>query len=193
MLLRRALPAAAAATLAALLAPPPPRLDPPPNHTPRAAAGRSLDHHLLHAGFKGPRRLERYDLFLSPDDPPQLVAEALLGSQACGHPRFVHGGAIAALFDDAMGMLFLSLGKGTGFTANLSVDYRAPLPHGTPLRLSASVARTEVSQRSGALKVYLVARLEGSPAREGDAVKLYAEASALFVVKPPSLGMLLGR
>ena len=190
---QRALPLLAAAALGASLC-----------DAPTAAAsqaqplahplGRSLDHHVLHGALKGPRRLERYSLALTAETPPRLIAEARFGDQACGHPRFLHGGAIALLFDDAMGALFLSLGKGTGFTANLSVDYRAPVPHGTELRVTAAVARTEVSQRSGALKVYLTARLEGAAAaRAGGEPQLYAEATALFVVKPPSVGMLLGR
>jgi hypothetical protein len=92
----------------------------------------------------------------------------------------------AALLDDAMGMLFLSLGKGTGFTANLSVDYRSPIPHGTELHVAAFLDRTEVSQKSGATKVYLRAEVRGAASN-----KLFAEGRALFVVKPPQLGMLL--
>lgn len=158
-----------------------------PTFTQLLPGNRSLEHHLLHGGLKGAGRLERYDLSLSDESPPTLEGLARLGDRACGHPLFLHGGVIAALLDDCMGMLFLSLGKGTGFTANLSVDYRAPIPHGTELRVTAALERTEVSQKSGATKVFLKAEVRGA-----DTQKLYAEGRALFVVKAPTLGMLSG-
>ena len=187
---RRILLAAAAAGGSALHAVA--RLDPsppsaPPTYTPLTAPhNHSLEHHLLHGALKGAGRVERYELSLSDESPPRLLAAARLGDRSCGHPLFLHGGAIAALLDDCMGMLFLSLGKGTGFTANLSVDYRNPIPHGTELHVTAALERTEVSQKSGATKVFLRAEVRGAASN-----KLYAEGRALFVVKPPQLGMLL--
>lgn len=163
-------------------------LDPvSPTYTPLAAPhNHSLDHHLLHGGLRGAGRLERYELSLSDESPPRLLAAARLGDKSCGHPLFLHGGVIAALLDDSMGMLFLSLGKGTGFTANLSVDYRSPIPHGTELHVTAFLERTEVSQKSGSTKVFLRAEVRGAATG-----KLFAEGRALFVVKPPQPGMLL--
>ena len=84
----------------------------------------------------------------------------------------------AALLDDAMGTLFLSSGHGTGFTANLSVNYRRPIPHGTRLRVECAVDRVELSARSGAKKVFLTSRIVGAGGGG-----LYAEATAIFVVK----------
>ena len=186
---RRAFLAAAAAGGSALHAVA--RLDPSPPSAPTytpltAPPNHSLEHHLLHGALKGAGRVERYELSLSDETPPRLLAAARLGDKSCGHPLFLHGGVIAALLDDCMGMLFLSLGKGTGFTANLSVDYRNPIPHGTELHVTAALERTEVSQKSGATKVYLRAEVRGASSK-----KLYAEGRALFVVKPPQLGMLL--
>ena len=186
---RRLLFAAAAAGGSALHAVA--RLDPSPPLAPTykpltAPHNHSLEHHLLHGALKGAGRVERYELSLSDESPPRLLAAARLGDKCCGHPLFLHGGVIAALLDDCMGMLFLSLGKGTGFTANLSVDYRNPIPHGTELHVTAALERTEVSQKSGATKVFLRAEVRGAASK-----KLYAEGRALFVVKPPQLGMLL--
>ena len=51
--------------------------------------------------------------------------DARLGTRAvCGHPTIIHGGALAAIFDDSFGALFFASRIGNGFTANLSVDYR---------------------------------------------------------------------
>jgi len=147
--------------------------------TPLDLSRFALSHHLLHDALAGAEKLERYELALRGDG-QALTADVRLGRRACGHPRVVHGGALASVFDDAMGTLFLSAGHGGGFTASLTVDYRAPVPAGTDLRLTAAVDRAETSARSGARKVYVTARLEAAP---GAPPRLYAEARALFVVK----------
>ncbi len=149
-------------------------------------ARSSMAHHLLHGALAGADMLERYELSLS-SDRQRLRGEVCLGKRACGHPAFLHGGAIASVLDDCMGVLFLSSGNGTGFTANLNVNYRRPIPAGTPLLVDCAVLRVEVG-KSGARKVHLSARLLGGggglaldplPA----APTVYAEATALFVVK----------
>jgi uncharacterized protein (TIGR00369 family) len=105
----------------------------------------------------------------------------------CGHPRVLHGGAIAALLDDVMGILFLSRGT-TGFTANLSVDYRRPIAAGTELHVSCSVDRVETA-RSGASKTYVKAVVSGA-AGDPSAAVVFTEATALFISKPVSQSML---
>ncbi|KAJ3204679.1 hypothetical protein HDU67_009358, partial [Dinochytrium kinnereticum] len=59
-----------------------------------------------------------------------LVKVVRLGDKICGHSGLVHGGMIAALFDDFMGSVFFTNAQGayTGFTANLTIDYRYPVP-----------------------------------------------------------------
>ena len=152
---------------------------PASDFTPIDLSRYALSHHLLHEALAGAEKLEKYELSLSADR-QVLRAAVRLGSKACGHPRFIHGGAIASVFDDAMGTLFLSAGKGTGFTANLTVDYRAPIPAGAELRVTCAVERSEVSARSGARKVWLTSRME---AADGSPPRLYAQARALFIVK----------
>jgi acyl-coenzyme A thioesterase PaaI-like protein len=100
-----------------------------------------------------------------------------MGHSVCGHPEIIHGGALAAVFDDAFGALFVASRVGNGFTANLSVDYRRPVPAGTDLTLEASIDRVDVS-RSGAKKVFFKGVL-----RSRDSDTVYSEATALFVVK----------
>jgi len=65
----------------------------------------NMDHHLLHSALSGEDKLEKYDLYLD-SQKQNLRAVARLGDKACGHPRIVHGGAIASLLDDAFGSLF---------------------------------------------------------------------------------------
>jgi acyl-coenzyme A thioesterase PaaI-like protein len=152
---------------------------PESDFTPIDLSRYALSHHLLHEALAGAEKLEKYELSLSADR-QVLRAAVRLGSKACGHPRYIHGGAIASVFDDAMGTLFLSAGQGSGFTANLTVDYRAPIPAGAELRVTCAVERSEVSARSGARKVWLTSRME---AAEGAPPRLYAQARALFIVK----------
>lgn len=96
---------------------------------------------------------------------------------ACGHPHIVHGGAISSLLDDSLGTLFIANGC-TGFTANLNVNFRKPLPAGTTVYVEGAIARVETS-KSGSKKVTLVGRVvdAASPA------VVYTEATALFISK----------
>lgn len=111
-----------------------------------------MDHHLLHSALSGDDKLEKYELYL--DTPKRnLRAIARLGDRACGHPRIVHGGAIASLLDDAFGCLFFAARVGNGFTAKLEVNYRRPLPAGTEVHILTHIDRVEgrkVRRRGGA-------------------------------------------
>ncbi|KAI8835880.1 HotDog domain-containing protein [Chytridium lagenaria] len=81
------------------------------------------------ATLYGPGRIEyAFGMFSRPEK--TLIKVTKLGDSICGHSGLVHGGMIAALFDDFMGALFFTNAQGeySGFTANLSVDYRYPVP-----------------------------------------------------------------
>lgn len=67
---------------------------------------------------------------------------ATLGWRYEGPPGCVHGGFVAALFDEFLGMAQL-LGNQPGMTGTLTVKYRRPTPLETPLALSAWLDRTE--------------------------------------------------
>ncbi|HET8929992.1 MAG TPA: PaaI family thioesterase [Acidimicrobiales bacterium] len=59
-------------------------------------------------------------------------------SESYNGPPFdhAHGGVIALLYDDLVGMATM-LGAGGGMTANLSIDYRRPTPLFKPLEIVA--------------------------------------------------------
>lgn len=149
-------------------------------------SSHDLDHHLLHAGLKGEGGVEHYSYEMSADG-LSLRSHARLGAAACGHRAFVHGGALAALLDDSMGALFIGR-YGPGVTANLTINYRRPVPHGTELRIVCTVVKVERSSK-GAQKVTLAARIEDAHAGTGGSAP-YTEATALFIAKP-ALSMLL--
>src|SRR5438270_4830358 len=59
-----------------------------------------------------------------------------------GPPGCVHGGYVAALFDEILGMAN-SMGGKPGMTGTLTVRYRSPTPLRTELRLVARLDRNE--------------------------------------------------
>ncbi|XP_041335611.1 acyl-coenzyme A thioesterase THEM4-like [Pyrgilauda ruficollis] len=66
-----------------------------------------------------------------------------LGPFLEGHPGLAHGGAIATLIDTSLGTLALAV-AGRVVTANLNIDYVAPVLVGTSLLLGV----TEVTQET---------------------------------------------
>ena len=65
-----------------------------------------------------------------------VVGHATLSSVYEGPPRGVHGGIVAALFDEILGSA-QGLAPPPGVTAKLEVDYHHLTPVGEPLRLEA--------------------------------------------------------
>jgi uncharacterized protein (TIGR00369 family) len=150
-----------------------------------------LDHHLIHSGLRGETKIANYTVYLSKDK-RRLRTRAQLGEQICGHPSIVHGGALASLLDDALGTLFVSAGY-NGFTANLSVNYKRPVPAGSKVLVSAEVGSIEASaSKPGTLKVHMIGRISSAPradagegSGEGAAAEpiVFTEATALFITK----------
>jgi acyl-coenzyme A thioesterase PaaI-like protein len=90
-----------------------------------------------------------------------------------GPPGRVHGGALAAIFDEIMGALLPALGV-MAFTGRLTVRYRRPTPLGVPLEL-----RSWLASREGR-------RLHLEAEAKADGV-LFANAEAIFVEQDPAV------
>jgi acyl-coenzyme A thioesterase PaaI-like protein len=81
---------------------------------------------------------------LHPSAPPlawdmrdgRFVARGTLGSAFEGPPGYVHGGWVALLFDEALGVANVA-GGNPGMTGRLHLWYRRPTPLHTELRLEA--------------------------------------------------------
>lgn len=100
-----------------------------------------------------------------------VMAQIQLGQRVNGHPGIVHGGILSLLFDDCFGFAFVALGITKAFTANLSIDYRAPVPAGSLLKLSVQFERQE------GRKLYWNANMTNP-----DGSILYAQATSLFII-----------
>jgi acyl-coenzyme A thioesterase PaaI-like protein len=103
-------------------------------------------------------------------DDGRVVGHAVLGAAYEGPPGCVHGGIIAGLFDEVLGVANIAAGVGA-MTGTLTVVYRSPTPLYTELRLDA---RTETI---AARKVRTAGTLHA-----GD--RLCAEAEGTFVLVP---------
>jgi acyl-coenzyme A thioesterase PaaI-like protein len=101
----------------------------------------------------------------------EAVARVRLGHAFEGAPGRAHGGVVAAIFDDVMGIV-LTIHSSPAFTARLTVSYLAPVPVGVELEF-----RARQTWREGR-KLFIAAE-----ATHGGSV--IAEAEGLFIALPP--------
>jgi len=99
--------------------------------------------------------------------PATASARATFGSAYEGPPGSLHGGYVAAAFDEVLGFVQSLSGRG-GFTGTLTVRYRKPTPLHTELVFEAEMLRTE------GRKIFTEGRLFA-----GDV--LCAEAEGIFI------------
>lgn len=78
-----------------------------------------------------------------PQDEYHVVGEVTFGPAYEGPPGHVHGGLVAAMFDELLGFTQLS----PGFTAYLKVDYRRPTPLDRRLDLEAWIDSVDGRKR----------------------------------------------
>lgn len=82
-------------------------------------------------------------LTLEPDEDEHVIrGEVNFGRAFEGAPGCVHGGFVAAIFDEALGMACSFSGR-PGMTGSITIDYRKPTPIHTPLRLEARMDRVD--------------------------------------------------
>jgi acyl-coenzyme A thioesterase PaaI-like protein len=101
----------------------------------------------------------------------RVIAEVTYGSAYEGAPGCVHGGCVAAAFDEVLGYAE-TFTDAPGMTGTLTVVYRSPTPLHTPLRFDAWIDRVE------GRKIFCKSTLHA-----GD--RLCAEAEAIFVSLRP--------
>jgi adenylylsulfate kinase len=118
--------------------------------------------------------IERYDIWKrkSADESKNVVIGYVrFGENLDGHPAVVHGGILSLIFDDICGFAYEALGVHHAVTANLNIDYRAPVPAGTEVRVVV-----QLYSREGR-KLFWRAQMTSM-----DQETLYAEASSLFII-----------
>ncbi len=80
---------------------------------------------------------------ITPDHDAQIVTGSVtFGNAYEGAPGCVHGGWVAAVFDEALGMACIFSG-GPAMTGEITISYRKPTPTKVPLRIEARFDRQE--------------------------------------------------
>jgi acyl-coenzyme A thioesterase PaaI-like protein len=105
-------------------------------------------------------------------DGQHALMNVTLGKSFEGPPGYAHGGVVASLIDETMGLV-LVLEDTVALTAQLDVRFRAPTPIGVGI-----TAEAWLEKRDGR-KLFMEARVS-----HGDAV--LATASALFIAIDPA-------
>lgn len=101
-------------------------------------------------------------------DGGDVVATVTFESACAGMPGFAHGGPVAAVFDDVMGFVLSSMNGLSGYTATMTVNYKAPVKVGLEVEYRGRLTRRDGRKLS----------IEAEASAEG--VRL-ATAHALFV------------
>ena len=107
------------------------------------------------------------------DDEGRVIARVVFGSAYEGPPGCVHGGYVAAAFDEVLGYAETFTGA-PGMTGTLNVVYRTPTPLHTDLVFHAAVDRVE------GRKIFVTGTLHA-----GD--RLCAEATGIFISMKPGI------
>jgi len=102
-----------------------------------------------------------------------LMARIWFGPAAEGPVGYVHGGSMAALLDESMGLAVLLTGS-IAFTAKLTVKYRKMLPLGSVVTLEA-----KIKNRSGR-RVVTTGRIYN---KKGEVI---SKGEGFFIIPPNS-------
>jgi acyl-coenzyme A thioesterase PaaI-like protein len=108
---------------------------------------------------------------LSQTGPRTAQGLVTFGSAYEGPPGSVHGGFVAAAFDEVLGYV-QSLGERPGMTGTLTVRYRTPTPLHTELRFEAELVGME------GRKIFTKGQVLGGG-------RVCAEAEGIFISVPP--------
>jgi acyl-coenzyme A thioesterase PaaI-like protein len=100
--------------------------------------------------------------------PREVRATVRYGRVYQGPPGFVHGGLVAAVLDDSLGLANVAAGTG-GMTGTLTIRYSRPTPLETDLRVEARCLGVEGRKIRSWAGLY-----------DGDT--LLAEADAVFII-----------
>ena len=73
------------------------------------------------------------------DDENNIIGNFIFTIQHQGPPGFVHGGASAAVLDEAMGLAIWQAGY-RAVTVNLMIDDRKPVPLGEPILIRGAMS-----------------------------------------------------
>lgn len=98
-----------------------------------------------------------------------ILAKFAFDDHKEGPPGHAHGGAVAAVLDEAMGTAAFENDR-PGFTATMTVNYRAAVPLNTPIEIRARIDKIQGSKTFASAEMILP---DGTTA---------ADSTGLFIV-----------
>lgn len=132
-------------------------------------------HNLTGGTLMGPGKVVVPPFTWSEEGGKSLVQISYLGQDLCGHPGIVHGGLLATILDEGLARCcFAALPNKIGMTANLNVNYRAPVIAENYVVLRATTTKVE------GRKAWVEGRIE-TLGKEGEQPIVLVEATALFI------------
>ncbi|KAM9264378.1 LOW QUALITY PROTEIN: acyl-coenzyme A thioesterase THEM4-like [Morus bassanus] len=140
---------------------------------PAGAPATPGDTRLFLRAIEGDGRGFEYAMFFNAAE-RRLLCLFQPGPYLEGHPGLTHGGAIATVIDSALGTCAVAV-AGRVMTANLSIDYLAPIPLGAVMLVDGRAERLE------GRKVFLSCHIQSAG---GDT--LHARATGLFIRLDPT-------
>jgi acyl-coenzyme A thioesterase PaaI-like protein len=108
------------------------------------------------------------------DEGGEIFANAILSEAQQGPPGFAHGGASAAVLDEAMGAAVWQAGYSVA-AVNLTIDYRHPVPLGQAVTVHARITERDEHKIFASGEITLS---DGTVAVSGRGI--YVEAPQLF-------------
>lgn len=132
-------------------------------------------HNLTAGTLAGPGKIWVPPLMFARNDGEDITILMYLGQDLSGHPAIVHGGCLATLLDEGLARCcFKKLPNKIGMTANLNINYKAPMPVDSFVCLRGKTGKVE------GRKAWVEGRMESLVA-PGDSPTVYCTAEALFV------------
>lgn len=133
----------------------------------------NVKHNLTAGSLKGKDKIGMAPLLFAHVDGKKMYGVVHVGRSLCGHDGIVHGGFLATLFDESLAYVaFSNLPDRIGFTANLNVNYRRPVPADGFYVVTVEHVKTE------GRKCWVKATLSDSISSDAT---VYADAQALFI------------
>ena len=112
---------------------------------------------------------------------PHVEGVVTFGAAYEGPPGHVHGGFVAAVLDELLGMT-TAVRQMPGMTGRLTVRYRRPTPLHTELRVVSEIKRVD------GRKIHVEGRIEhdGEPCAEADGLFVFVDFLRVGRSSPPS-------
>lgn len=143
----------------------------PHSHTPKS----NIQHSFIGRTLMGPGKVVVSPFMWIETDGKSLIQISYLGSDLCGHPGVVHGGMLATMLDEGFAnCCSAAFPNKNGMTANLNINYRAPV-----FARNYVVLRINMAKMQGR-KIWVEGQIE-TLVTEGEKPVLMVEATALFI------------